>query len=299
MPRTLVIFFSCLICHTQAHESPSHSLELLNEHIEEHSTPSLLFQRAMAYKELGKMNLAIADLTLALKEKPNHLPWLIERCRIELIKHQADIALGTANKCLKLAKSNTQRAEIHILRAQAYQLSSKPKPSLHACQLAFKEVPDGKIDWFLLRSENHYLLGLHKERIRGLKAGLNTYPETILKPHYVDALIDAGQHQAALSIIEKELPTLRWQAHWQIKKTRVLITLDRQIEAQTCLQIATQEIQQRLNPAHPDIFLLADQAHTELLMGKQKEAKATLRKLRKHRAPRWLTSRIQSQITKD
>lgn len=296
MPPKLVILLSCLICHTYAHESPSHSIELLDQHIEESPTPALLFQRAMAYKALGKMNRAAADLTLALKEQPNQLEWLLEHCHIEFARNRADSALRTANKCLKLAKENNQRADIHILRAQAHQLNGKPKPSLHACQLAFKEVPDGKINWFLLRAENQYLLGLHKERIHGLKAGLKIYPETILKPHYVDALIDVGQYKHALTIIEKELPSLRWQAHWQVKKAQVLIALNRQKEAQVSLQGALQEINQRLNPSQPDILLLADRAHTELLMGKKAESKATLLQLRKHRAPSWLISRIQVQL---
>ena len=63
----------------------------------------------------------------------------------------------------------------------------------------------------------------------------------------MDALIDAGQHDAALKIIKKELPTLRWRAHWQIKQARTLIALQRGAEAQAPMEAALLEIQQRLN----------------------------------------------------
>jgi len=296
MPRFLIMLMLCLSCH--AHESPSHTLELVNKHIEENSTPELLFQRAMAYKSLGKMELATADLTAAIKAQPNQLSWQLERCRIQLTTNRADIALHSANKALKLTKDNSQRAEIHILRAQAYQLSNRPKPSLQACQLAFKEVPDGKIEWFLLRAENQYLLGLHQQRLRGLTAGLKKFPASIIRPHWVDALIDAGKVQTALTHIEKELLTLRWKAHWQIKQARAFIAINRKGDAEKILSAALHEINNRLSPTQPDILLLADKAQIAVLLDDTKSARETIRKLQRHRAPHWITARLLKSTSK-
>ena len=294
MPLILVICFSFLTCH--AHESPSHSLEVLNEHIKEESSPELLFQRAMAYKNLGKMELAEADLKAATQANPENLSWQLERCRLQLTRKRPDTALRIANEALKLVKNNTQRGEVHMLRAQAYHFSGKAKPSLHACQLAFKETPKGKLEWYILRSENQYILKLHRQRMLGLKAGLKAYPRSILQNHFVDALIDAEQYQEALSLIEKELPTLRWNAHWQIKQARSLIALDRSDEAQKPLLDALEEVEQRINPARPDILLVADRANIQLLMGNKSAAMSSLTMLRKHRAPKWLTKRIEDAI---
>ena len=296
MPRLFVILLACLMGQIHAHESPSHSLKQLNQHIQENPKPELFFQRAMAYKALGKINKAAADLQIAIKARPEFLPWQIERSRVELTAQRPANALNIANQALKLTKTGSQRAEVHILRAEAYQATGKHKPSLHACQLAFKELPAGKIEWFLLRSENQRQLGLHQQRLQGLKAGLKIYPNTIIKSHWVDALIDASQYSQALTHIDQELIDLRWKSSWLIKRARSLIGLKRNAEAQSDLTTALEEIQQRLNPARPDIFLLADQGIAYILLGNTDKARNSLDKLYQQHAPRWVTNRLKSLI---
>ena len=64
------------------------------------------------------------------------------------------------------------------------------------------------------------------------------------------------------------------------------------------MEAALLEIQQRLNATQPDVLLLADRAYIEHLMGQNKKAKATLLKLRKHRAPTWLITRLEARLAK-
>ncbi|MBT8045239.1 MAG: hypothetical protein KJO79_09845, partial [Verrucomicrobiae bacterium] len=64
------------------------------------------------------------------------------------------------------------------------------------------------------------------------------------------------------------------------------------------LENAQAEIATRLNPTQPDIFLLADQAQIFILTGNQPAAKNVLIDLKKHRAPEWLTSRLENAITR-
>ena len=198
-------FLSYIICHACilwvlsfphvcAHQDLRHSLEELNEHILEKPTPELLFQRAQTYRAMGNLNNAFKDLVSATAAKPNNLAWQLELCRLELASHHPEKALQIANFALKLAKDRLDRAETHILRAQAYQASGKDKPALHAYQLAFKESPAGKIDWFLMRSECQRLLGRHDEQIRGLRSGLKQFPDSILKAQLVEALIDGKKN---------------------------------------------------------------------------------------------------------
>lgn len=272
MSRKLAILISCLICHTQADGSPKQS-NVVNKNLEGAHKP-------------------------ATEKQSHQLSWLTKQSRLALLRNRPNIALQKANQSLRLAMDNLQRAEAHILRALAYQHSGKPKPALHACQLAFSQIPEGKLDWYLLRSENQYTLKLHKERINGLNAGLKIHPHSILKPRYVDALIEAGENDAALKIIKDELPTLRWRAHWQLKKARILIALKRKTEAQATLKSALLEIQQRLNATHPNVLLLADRAFIEHLMGKHSKSKATLLKLYKHRAPSSLIKYLEARIPK-
>lgn len=294
MPRPVILLAALSLACALAHESPDHTLEQLNEHIAEHATPTLYFQRAMAYKALGKTDLAAADLAKATKAEPDRTEWHVERIRVELLAGRPDTAVRIAASTLKQAKTRQQRAGIHFLQAQAHQAGGHARLSLHACQLAFEETPGGKIEWFLLRSENQRRLGLHGQRIRDLETGLKQYPGTVLKPHYADALIDAGKYRAALAVIERELPTLRWKSHWQIKQARALTGLKRFPEAREPLRSALREITQRLNPERPDIFLLADLARIHLISGDRAAAQSAVNELKKHHAPPWLTSPLET-----
>ena len=291
-----VILLLTALTHATAHESPSHTLEQLNKHIAEKPSPELLFQRAMAHQALGNTNQAAADLHAATTARPNELGWQLARCRVELSANRPAKALAIASKSLRLAKNADLRAQVHILRAEAYHATGKSKPSLHACQLAFKEVPKGEVSWYLLRSDNQRKLGRFEPRIRGLRAGLKHYPGSILKSHLAEAMIDAGQHSEALAIIEKEIPTLRWKSAWLIRRARAYQGISRLTDAQADLQVAMDEINTRLNPAKPDPLLLADKARIFLLSGDHASAAATTKLMRKHRAPHWLIKNIEDEL---
>ncbi len=293
-----IIVLALTLSQGFAHESPSHTLEELNKHISEKPTPELLFQRALTHKALGKFDLAHKDLATATQAKPKIFAWQLERCRLELTSKRPDKALQIANAALKLAKDCPERAEIHILRAQAYQETGKHKPALHAYQLAFKELPAGKIEWFIFRSESQRQLGQHDERVRGLRAGLKQFPDSILKPQLVEALIDGGKHIEALAHIHSELPTLRFKSAWLIKRAQAKIGQKQTAEAQKDLHTALDEINGRLNPAKPDPLLLADKAQICILLGDNNAARACLGQLKKHRAPQWITKRLEADLSK-
>lgn len=302
-------FLSYIICHACilwvlsfphvcAHQDLRHSLEELNEHILEKPTPELLFQRAQTYRAMGNLNNAFKDLVSATAAKPNNLAWQVELCRLELASHHPEKALQIANFALKLAKDRLDRAETHILRAQAYQASGKDKPALHAYQLAFKESPAGKIDWFLMRSECQRLLGRHDEQIRGLRSGLKQFPDSIVKAQLVEALIDGKKNLEALKIINNELPTLRFKSVWLIKRARAKINQNDKTTGFEDLYTALMEINERFNPDKPDPLLLADKAKISLLMGDMTAARMHIEQLKKHNAPKWITHHLEQELTK-
>lgn len=297
-PSSILLALAMTISMVTAHESPDHSVKELTAHIKTERTPENLFQRAVAYRALGQLKKATADLSATIALAPNNLAYKLELSRTQLANSKPSKALNAANQALKLSKSPSERAACHILRAEAYHRSRQPKPSLQACQLAFREVPQGEIEWFLLQSENQLQLGQHQQRIADLKTGINLHHSAVLKAHWIDAIIDAGDFKTALPLIEAELVDRRWKSSWQIKQARSLIGLKRHDEAERVLSAALLEINSRLNPSKPDILLLADQTHIHLLVGDKASAEMSLKELRKHRAPDWVTSRLETLSAK-
>jgi tetratricopeptide (TPR) repeat protein len=279
-----------------AHESPEHTILALDKH--QKLTPPQLHQRALAHRATGKLDQAIADLQSAIAKEPKNLGYQLELTRMQLTARQPTKARHTADHALKLATTADQRANIHILRAEAYQLELKPKDALAATQLAFQAIPQGEIEWFLLRSECQRALGLHQQRIDNLAAGLKIHPSAVLKSHWIDALIDASQFAKALKEIDPELTDRRWKSSYLIKRARALIGLDRKADTETALLAALSEIAPRLNPKRPDPILLADQGIAYALLGQKAKAQHCLKLLHQHHAPDWITIRLEESISK-
>lgn len=296
VPKTSILLAIALITSViHAHDSPSHTIDELNRHTP--LTPEQLHQRAIAQRATGHNDLAIADLEAAIQQQPKQLGHHLELARTQLAARHSAETLHSTQLALKLATTPTQRATIHILQAEAYQLDQKNKLSLAATQLAFHELPEGEIDWYLLRSENQRALGLKKQRVTDLATGLKHHPSAVLKSHWIDALIDAKNFNLALKEINQELTDRRWKSSYLIKRARALIGLKRKTEAVTDLETAIAEITPRINPARPDVLLLADQGIAYAMLGHKEKARATLQQLQTHHAPQWITNQLQEAIT--
>ena len=280
-----------------AHESPEHSVKELTAHLKTERTAEILYQRAVAYRALGQLEKATADLSASIALAPNNLAYQLELSRTHLAASKPSQALNAANQVLKLSKSPTERAACHILRAEAYHRSRRYKPSLQACQLAFRQVPQGEIEWFLLQSENQRQLSQHRQRIADLKSGIDLHHSAVLKAHWIDAIIDAGEFKTAIPLIEAELVDRRWKSSWQIKQARTHLGLEQTTEAHSDLHSALAEINTRLNPERPDPLLLADQGMAYALLDNKTEARNSLKILKQHHAPPWITSRLEAILT--
>ncbi|MGB0774764.1 MAG: tetratricopeptide repeat protein [Akkermansiaceae bacterium] len=294
--RFLAVLFLTCSC-LSAHDSPQHDVDKLTVAIRQHpKSPHLYHKRGIAYMALGRLDPALTDFRIAFKLDPNSRAHQLSLAELYLLRDEAKSALTMAKF---LIKSQTNRHELavgHVIAAEAYTLAERPHKSLPHLKLAFTAYPKGEIEWFLLRSENQRALNLHPQRIADLATGKKIHHSAVLHSHWVDALID-GQHYAlALKVIDRELRSRRWKSSWLVKRSRALIGLNRQREANSCLYAGLAEIKHRQNPQRPDLTLLADQAHIYHLMGNRSSAKACLKKLKYHRAPRWLCCRIESLI---
>lgn len=295
-PIHLLLVLCLPLSAVQAHESPEHTLEHLNQH--QNLTPAQLHQRAIAKRALKKYPEAIEDLQAAIARSPKQIGYQLELARIQLSAGQFHEAIHSTEHALPLAKTAEQGAEIHVIRADVYQLAGQPEKSLASLSKAFQQIPNGHIEWYLLRSENQRTLGHHQQRIADLESGLKHHPSAVLKSHWIDALIDAGKFSTALEAINQELSDRRWKSNYLIKRARALIGLKRQDEAQTDLRSALAEIEPRINPQHPDLLLLADQATAYSLLGQGVKAQQITEQLKAHHAPQWILDRLQEPAPK-
>jgi len=283
---SILLTFALITFVVHAHDSPSHTIEALNRHA--HLSPDQLHHRAIAHRATGHTQLAIADLQAAIRQQPGQLGLHLELARTELAAKRPAETLKSTQRALKLATAPAERAAVYILRAEAYQLDKNPKHSLAATQLAFREIPQGEIEWYLLRSENQRVLGLNNQRVDDLEAGFKQHPSAVLKSHWIDALIDASQYSQALKETDLELTDRRWKSSYLIKRARALTGLHRKEEAAADLQAALAEMAPCIHPTRPDLLLLADQARAHAMLGNDAQAQAILKQLREHHAPEWI-----------
>lgn len=292
--KSILLALSLSVLH--AHESPEHTLEALNQHHK--LTPAQLHQRAIAHQAMKKYPQAIKDLKTAIARDPKQLGYHLELSRIQMAVGKYHDALHSTEHALPLAITAEQRAELHFLQAEIQQLDRQPQRSLDALAKAFQQIPNGQIEWYLLRSENQRILGQKQQRIDALESGLQHHPSAVLKSHWIDALIDAGEFETALKQVDAELTDRRWRSSYLIKRARALIGLNRKAEGTSDLQSALAEIAPRINPQQPDLLLLAEQVTAYTLLGNQTQAEQSLAQLKAHHPPQWILNRLQEPTAK-
>ena len=286
----LGVFLGGSVSVTLAHDSPQHTIELLNKNKD--ITATQLHQRALAYREAGKLDLAIADLQSAILREPQKLGHRLELARTLLSAHKNDAALISTHHALMLAETPEQRAEIYILQAEIFQNEGKYKKSLALMNRAFGEVPKGELEWYLMRSQDQKKLRLSAQRVLDLEAGMAVNASAVLKAHWIDALLDDAQFQRALKEVDLELVDRRWKASYLIKRARALIGLKRRAEAESDLRAAIAEMTPRLNPKSLDLLLVADLGVAHALLSHKNQAESCLKLLRLHRAPSWMMDNL-------
>jgi hypothetical protein len=114
-----------------------------------------------------------------------------------------------------------------------------------------------------------------------LKKSLNRTESIVVRNNWIDAALTAGQTEAVLPLIEKELSSSRFRSSWLIRRARASLILKRKEAAQADLREALVEIAPRINPERPDFTLISDRGLIHALMGNKTRAKNDLKTLKK------------------
>jgi hypothetical protein len=116
-----------------------------------------------------------------------------------------------------------------------------------------------------------------KRRAEELAAAARESGSAVLRIEWLDALIDAGDFQAALPEVDKELSECRLRSAWLIRRARCLLAAKNISAAQADLREALAELNTRIAADNPDAALLLSRAHAFALLGNKQPAEQTLR----------------------
>lgn len=276
-----------------AHEGPEHEIEDLTKRIKaEGESADLLLERAIEYNVVNKTTEAIKDLERALHLEPNSADVLRELSRTYLMTGKTNEAYDTAARGLKVAAPGPEHAGMRMLRSEIMRVRKDYPKALDDADKAILEYPE-QGDWYLHRSQLHRLLGLKKERIKGVEAGIQATGSGLLQVELVEALIDGGQAAAALPIIQAELDDSRLQSAWLLRRAKARLALNKKNEAKADLEAALKELNDRVGRTAIDPLTLADRGQIQELLGNKEEAKKDYESARdKGVSDEWLRERI-------
>ena len=291
------IFFGCLavLNVAPAHEGPEHDIEELTERIaKEGDSADLRVQRAIEYKVLGKLAEAAKDLERALQFDPRMALAQRELGRTYFALGKTNEALETISRGLKNASEKSDHAALLMARAEVLGARKEYQKALDDADEAIREHPENA-EWYLFRGQLHRSLKLKKERVRGLAAGFKETGSGVLEGEWLEALIDNGEHAAALQRIETELRASRLKSTWWIRRAKVRLASGEKEGAKSDLELAVAELNRRITANTQDGLLLADRGMAFELLGKKEEAHKDYDQAReKGLTEEWLRERLRS-----
>lgn len=269
--RHILVLLTLPLCGF-AHDSPEHKISDLSFQIARvGKNPDLLMERAYEHRALGHLADAAADFESAYELDPKQTAALKELALTQLAQNKADAALLTINRMMNA----TPAADFLIVRAEILSAQENYRAALDDCEAAFRETTDNP-EWYLLRAQLQRRLGLFQDCLRDLRDGHSKTGSAVLQEECIDAMVDAGEHKAALEQINKELRESRWRGSWLIRRARVRLALGQTGSARRDLHTAIKEINSRLMPATPELTLVLDRGLANALLGDTARAKADL-----------------------
>ncbi len=286
-----------LPCPAVAHDSPEHVIELLTARMETiGERPDLLWRRATEHRALGNLKAAATDLQRALKLKKDYQPALIDLSRVRLAQGRRRDAMKPIERALSFVTNEPSRAPIRMMKAEILAAAGDYSAALHECDLALTSSSSVELDWYLTRSQFQSQIGRFAEAAEGLRQGYERTGSAVLEVESIDAMIDAGQHDDAWGKVESALRETRWRSSWLIRRARIHLGRASISAAHQDFAEAILEINSRLNPAHPEVSLLADRGLALALLGDITGAKKDLLAARKAGADAAMLRRLESAL---
>ena len=279
-----------------AHDSPEHEVVRWTAAIELRGpSAERFYRRAGAYRELGKLERSAADLEAALRMDASFVSARIELARVQRSRGNLDAALAAIEPAIAQTSDTFRLPPLWMIRAEILADRGQLADALADCQRALERSSD-QVDWYLTRAEIQRKLGRAEQRVAGLAVGYERTGSIVLKIEWIEALIDAGQAQAAIGPIDEELADCRWKSSWLLRRGRARGALGERAAAAADLHAAIAEIDERLSPDEPDPSLLADRGLAWALLGDRVAGQRDLACARQRRAEPWMIQRLAAAL---
>lgn len=290
-----LLFAFCVVAASFAHDGPEHDIAELTEHIEkEGASADLLLQRAVEYQVIKDTAAAIKDLEQAQQLEPGSPAILRELGRAYFGTGKTNEALSTVTRGLATGVKGAERASLLMVRSEILRPRKEYEKALEDANEAIKEHP-GNVEWYLDRSQLQAILSRTKERVAGIRQGIEQTGSGLLQIELVDALIADGQHKPALEKIEAELASSRVQSSWLIRRAKVRLAQKQNDAAKADLEAAINELNSRMSGSAPDPSLLADRGLAYELLGDTDSAHKDYNRAKdKGLSDEWINERIRA-----
>ena len=277
----------------RAHDGPEHDIEELTERIaKEGESADLLLQRAIEYQVIRKPGEAVKDLERAIQLEADSPAIQRELGRAYFSAGKTNEALQVVTRGIEGEAKGADLASLLMVRVEILRARKEREKALKDANDAISEHPNN-VEWYLARSQLQRALKLKPERVRGLEDGIKETGSGVLLREWIDALIDNGQHAAALEKIESEINSSRLRSSWLIRRAKVRIATGQDDAAKQDLQAALKELNVRISSSSPDPSLLADRGLTYELLGDKETARKDYVSARdKGFTEEWLLERI-------
>ena len=263
----------------QAHHGPEEMITLLTQRMKADGvTPVLLYRRAVEWRTLGELDKAVADLQNAIELSPKFVDGIALLADVFLAQGALEKTAETARRGLLIGQSGQECAAFQIVMARALEKRGKLEEALDTCNAAFDSYPRGNIDWYLIRGTLQQQLGRHVERVEDFQRGYEETGSTVLRNLMVDAMIDAGRAGEVLPMIDQQVEACRLKSSWLLRRARARFALGNKAAATEDLEMAVAELDQRIQPIHPDVTLVVDRGLARALLGNVSGAREDMEK---------------------
>lgn len=266
----------------KAHDSPEHVIQILTARMETiGERPDLLWRRATEHRVLGNLSAAAFDLKRAIKLRRDYTAAWVDLGRVRLAQGRHREARRTLQRLMAMVPDEAARAPIRMLNAEILFASGDSAAALKECDRAIDAAGETQMDWYLTRSQIQSALGKFAEAADGLRRGFERTGSAVLEVECLDAMIDAGQNEAAAGRVESELREVRWRGSWLLRRARISLARGSISAAHRDLGEAIVEFNRRINPAAPEPGLLVERGFASVLLGDVKQAQSDLAAARK------------------
>lgn len=277
-----------------AHDSPEHVIQTLTARMEAvGERPELLWRRATEHRALGQLTAAASDLQRAIKLRGDFSVAWVDLGRVRLAQGRHRQARRTVEKLMASLPDDAARAAVRMLKAEILIASRDHAAALRECDRAIESAADVQLDWYLTRSQIQCELGRFSEAAEGLRRGFERTGSAVLEVEYLDAMIDAGQHEAVAGKVDAELREVRWRGSWLVRRARIGLARGKITAAHQDLGEAILEFNRRINPLSPEPGLLAERGFASVLLGDPELARKDLVAARKAGADAPMLRRLQ------